>query len=185
MKKCYYCKEVLPLENFGIDNSRKDGRISHCKKCHRVLDKLNRERIKKEDPGYFVRRTRAYANKTPRWRWCSNTIAGHRRSGYVVNIKPSELRNLALKIDFCPLCNTELLWDNKGFIKPNSPSLDRKENTKTLNLQNVWIICHKCNATKQDRSLNQFVDYCVKISNKFGDYTTEDSCILSQDFTVL
>lgn len=36
MKKCYMCKEILPLGEFHQDNSRPDGKSSRCKKCNTI-----------------------------------------------------------------------------------------------------------------------------------------------------
>lgn len=34
-KKCYRCKEVKPVEAYGTDRSRRDGKAPNCKSCER------------------------------------------------------------------------------------------------------------------------------------------------------
>lgn len=45
-KKCYLCKEELPLESFGRNCSKPDGCATECKKCKSKQDKEYRERNK-------------------------------------------------------------------------------------------------------------------------------------------
>ena len=39
MKICYKCKQLLPLENFGKNKSKKDGLQCECKTCKSLLRK--------------------------------------------------------------------------------------------------------------------------------------------------
>ena len=36
-KVCTHCKQEKPLEEFVVDNRRKDKRGAHCKECHNKL----------------------------------------------------------------------------------------------------------------------------------------------------
>jgi hypothetical protein len=36
MKNCSKCKQTLAIEEFGIDNSKRDGRSPSCKPCQRI-----------------------------------------------------------------------------------------------------------------------------------------------------
>ena len=38
-KKCCHCKETKEMDEFSVNNSRKDGHSSTCKECHRELRK--------------------------------------------------------------------------------------------------------------------------------------------------
>lgn len=46
-KKCYKCKQILPLEKFYKDNSKKDGRQTHCSECSRKYDVKRRKKLSK------------------------------------------------------------------------------------------------------------------------------------------
>jgi len=57
---------------------------------------------------------------------------------------------------------------NKGHMHNKSPTLDRLDNEKVIRRDNVLILCYQCNATKRDRTLNEFLDYCRAITAKFA-----------------
>lgn len=42
-RKCYKCKEILPIENFGLDNQRDTGISTICKTCDASTTKKYRE----------------------------------------------------------------------------------------------------------------------------------------------
>lgn len=84
-------------------------------------------------------------------------------------ITSEELYRLACKTDQCYICGRRLNWQlgNKGKGKPDSPTLDRLNNENVLTRDNVVILCYSCNATKRDRSLLEFVEYCGAVATKF------------------
>jgi len=49
-----------------------------------------------------------------------------------------------------------------------SPTLDRLDNENVIKRDNVLILCYQCNATKRDRTLREFLDYCRAITAKFA-----------------
>jgi hypothetical protein len=68
-KKCYGdCKLILPIENFGFNKNKKDGRLTMCRKCKSLSDKRYRERypefIRKRKHEYYerVKNTESYIN---------------------------------------------------------------------------------------------------------------------------
>lgn len=68
MKKCHYCSETRPLEDFAKAKGRKHGRASTCKFCKREMDKryhakFYKEKIKPQ------RQTKEYRVKTIRWKY--------------------------------------------------------------------------------------------------------------------
>lgn len=60
-----------------------------------------------------------------------------------------------------------------GKIKANSPTVDRVDNARYLDANNVVILCNKCNRTKGDRTFVEFVEFCKMIADKF--YSKSDS----------
>ena len=48
-----------------------------------------------------------------------------------------------------------------------SPTLDRLDNEKVIRTDNVLILCYQCNATKRDRTLKEFLEYCRAVDKKF------------------
>jgi 5-methylcytosine-specific restriction endonuclease McrA len=65
------------------------------------------------------------------------------------------------------LCGVKLLKtiENKTPMD-TSPSLDRIDNSDELNENNIWIICHQCNATKRNRTIDEFYEYCNHIISR-------------------
>ena len=55
-----------------------------------------------------------------------------------------------------------------GKLQSNSPTLDRIENGKLINKNNIMIVCHTCNATKRNRTMVEFVEYCENVVKKFA-----------------
>lgn len=59
MKPCVMCREVLPLDAYHADKSKKDGRVSYCKSCAKVKRAKyyveNAERLKKHSKEYIER----------------------------------------------------------------------------------------------------------------------------------
>jgi len=45
--------------------------------------------------------------------------------------------------------------------------LDRLDNENVIRSDDVLILCYQCNATKRDRKLNEFLDYCNAFVTKF------------------
>jgi hypothetical protein len=118
-------------------------------------------RHKEQD--YAINRKWAAAN--PRREWCVVVISNHRKTGYEILFEREELEQLAKRTDYCFLCGAVLEWNiNRRVSLPNSPSLDRIDNTQRLALNDVQIICHSCNSTKQNRTMAEFIEYCKLIA---------------------
>ncbi len=93
-------------------------------------------------------------------RWASGSLNRHRRRGYVINISIMELENLAKKSTSCPYCGIKFSWVGNKKSRINSPALDRINNEKEIRLDNTEIICYRCNATKWNRTREEFIKYC-------------------------
>lgn len=82
----------------------------------------------------------------------------------IINITITEIENLFRESTHCPICGIEFSSVNRQ----TTQSLDRLDNEKELRVDNVWVICNKCNATKQDRTLKEFIDYCKMVVDKWS-----------------
>lgn len=131
----------------------------------------NRERLlaKKRKYNIINRIQRHEYNETHRRRvWATRTRSMHRTNGFLVNIELNDLHEMAENIENCPICGCELKWlSGHGTVRENSPTLDRINNQSEMTIDNVWIICHRCNTTKRNRSMKEFVEYCKCVVNKF------------------
>lgn len=145
-KICSKCKIEKDITEFWKCKSNKDGLNYYCKKCHR-----------KSAKEWRIKNSIKY--------WCYGTINGHKRRGYKILFTIKELFLIVKKITHCPICDTKLQFGGRENQK--SATLDRINNEKILTLNNIQIICHKCNATKQDRTMPELVEWCNQFIKKY------------------
>ena len=105
----------------------------------------------------------------PYFFWSHSVIQAHKARGFIVDFNGQWLEDLAKSTPTCFLCECKFDWflEKKGRQYPDSPSLDRIENEKTLTKENVQIICILCNMTKGARNMKDFIAYCKMISKKY------------------
>ena len=149
MKKCCHCKTLLRLDMFFRNKSNKDGYSYVCKKCQ---SKSAGQRVKEWREKYPLK-LKQYREKNPYKFWASNTINGHRRKGFVVNIEVKDLEEDGKRTFRCSICECPLSWEKNKIVKSYSPTLDRTDNSNVLSTNNTQIVCHKCNTTKSDRTM--------------------------------
>ncbi len=159
---CNRCKKELPFSDFYSPPS---GTRYSCKKC----DIAYSRQYNLTHPEFRKRYEREYALKNPRRRWAHACLGGHRRRGITVEMTSKELFQLASRTDSCFICGCQLDWQlrNKGKMKKDSPTLDRLDNERVIRKENVAILCYRCNATKRDRTLKRFVEYCDAVVARF------------------
>jgi hypothetical protein len=143
-KECNWCHKIKSLSSFPKDKTMKSGYKNICKDCVNIWRKKNPHRCR-----------------------ATRTISGHKLQGMKVEITTSELEQLLENTTNCSICGIELKPDLGEGYYPNSPSVDRLNNETTLNIDNIWVVCRKCNTTKQNRSMKEFYHYCEFITNKF------------------
>jgi len=84
-----------------------------------------------------------------------------------MRITIDELTDIIKSVNHCYLCKCKLDWSpGKGRTMPNSPTIDRLDNERFIDKNNIAIICHECNTIKGRRTLNEFLDYCELITNR-------------------
>lgn len=92
------------------------------------------------------KRTRKTGGRTLR-KWAATCISNmFKRRGVRSKITIDQL--VTMKPHCCPCCNTTLITG--GVTYENSPTVDRLDNDKGYTLENIWIICYKCNSMKRD-----------------------------------
>lgn len=102
--------------------------------------------------------------------WCHATIGHHKHGGFDLDFSIDELEDVAKTTTHCPICGVPLLWGRGYGNHANRPTLDRYDNRSghETGHDHVWIICAKCNRTKSDRSMSDFVAYCKRVVDTFG-----------------
>lgn len=167
-KKCCRCKEEKDISLFGKNAFHDDNLHHYCKTCQNIIA----SEYRKNNPEKIHSSIKKYRNN-PRNKYkiyASTTLNDHKRNNFIVNITINELEKLAINTNFCIYCGIELNY-NRGYkfmALDNSPSLDRINNENEMNMENVQIICHKCNAIKHDMTHLEFIKYCKHIFDKFG-----------------
>jgi hypothetical protein len=133
----------------------------------RDLDNLREWRKNQREHELEMRRERKRQNYHAHWSY--STIDRHERRGMVVEFTKEWLEQKARETQCCELCGDELRWEPVGFkgMYPNTPTLDRVSNEKVLTTENVMILCNSCNAGKGVQSLDEYIDKCKRIANKF------------------
>ncbi len=120
---------------------------------------------RKNHPGYRIGEKKKYKLRHPHRVWCQHTLYSHKERGFTVNIKSLELENKVKNITHCSYCGNKLIWSRrkKSYVLPFSPTLDRINNEKIMNINNVEIICHRCNTAKGAGTREEFLKYCEQV----------------------
>ena len=165
-KTCYKCGEEKPLSEFSKLSRNKDKHHNICRLCKREHErkyyKTNSIRMK-------INKVKKENRISERY-WAVNSISNHKRRGYIINITNDELEKMALNTKICIYCGSNLIYKNNGKgdkINDNRPSMDRINNENEININNVQIICSRCNVTKLNRTHDEFIEYCKIIAEKF------------------
>jgi len=163
-KVCYTCKQEKPLDEYKHNKHNKDGYSGSCKKCLAAYHKNYCIEHLDERKQYLKDYTQKNTNKL----WYANIVKSHKRDGCEINFTFDELNNLIQSTPRCKYCGSELdyttTYGNRTTIPLNNkPSVDRINGNKCLTIDNIEIICYKCNATKLDRTEKEFYEYCKKV----------------------
>ncbi|KKK81932.1 hypothetical protein LCGC14_2808480, partial [marine sediment metagenome] len=139
-KVCPKCKEAKLTSAFTSNKRTWDKLSIHCTVCHNKLNRVYRL----ENPA----KIREYRN-----RYKESSISRYytikRRAGQVGKSFEIEMQVFCDWYDnkpkLCYYCNTELLPNG---LKPNSVTIDRKDNKIGYLLDNICLCCTQCNTIK-------------------------------------
>ena len=157
MKVCARCGKEKD-ETLYFFNRGSGKRKSQCIKCKLEVRALT---AAKNNAGYYARYRNAhkkehqeYRAKHPMERWAYATCTGHK----VRHLYPLVLES-ARRVSRCPICQCKLKYGYNGVHggTMDTASLDRIYNDDRKDANAFWIICRRCNATKYDLTMNQFV----------------------------
>jgi hypothetical protein len=165
-KVCTKCGQTKSISVFELHSGYADGRRSMCREC-RVID--HKAYYQKNKGVISIRSAMQRINK-PREYWAYSTVCGHRSRGCTVLVERKQLIELAYKTSNCSICGVDLDWESMckgGAPKNNSPSLDRVNCDTVLVINNVQIICSLCNLTKNSRTMEEFINYCKLVADRF------------------
>ena len=125
---CPHCKVVKPSIEFDECHSTSDGLQSWCRGCSST-------RLTKAPWAYLAF-------------WTAKNRA--KSKGIEFSLKVEDIVVPAV----CPVLGIPL-YTNKGKAGPNSPSLDRIDNTKGYTPENIQIISYRANVIKGDASVEE------------------------------
>jgi 5-methylcytosine-specific restriction endonuclease McrA len=80
------------------------------------------------------------------------------------------LETLAKASTYCPYCGTELGWIKARVDRSDIPTLDRIDNENEVRIDNIEIICNRCNRAKGNMTKNEFIQFCRMVSDKFESF---------------
>ena len=191
-KKCTKCFKFKPLSDFHVRKQRTNQWYSHCKKCE--LKRLNnyraanREKVNKQarlsrlanlekyrkrelsyrttDPEKYKNRRRTCRIRNPKAFMLSSARHRAKAKNLGFNLKKSDI----VIPDNCPVCNVKLIiaQGQKAFY---SPSLDRIIPKFGYIINNVIVICSRCNDIKSDATPHELLrigKFYLKLINSLG-----------------
>ena len=159
-------KRAYHQRNLERDNAWK--REWHNKNRPELLEKKREYNAKNH-----VHRSN-YLEENHRRTWAIRTRSMHRQKGMTVEIELDDLHDLAEKTNHCSICGRELVWKSghKKSIR-SSPTPDRINNEKLMRIDNVWIVCHRCNTCKGELAMKEYIEHCKMVVSKFGNMGPE------------
>jgi hypothetical protein len=180
-KECPKCKSHLEAtkENFyylshvgRLDNTCKDCRKRRMREHSQIPEIKERESKRKatwyrQNRDKVLAQSKIYAATHVYRRWAINTKYKHEMRGIKVLLSVDELEGIVRTHTTCMLCGVQLSFGNKKVL-PASPTVDRLNNDNYIDGNNIFIVCHRCNATKQDRTMQEFINYCIEIGKRFN-----------------
>ncbi|RLC86712.1 MAG: hypothetical protein DRJ03_08035 [Chloroflexi bacterium] len=165
IKQCSKCGEFKKVEEFYRDSSKDDGLFNWCKKCKNEGNMQWRANNRERHNAYSTQ----WRASNPKRYWAMIALKGHRRRGFNIEITTDNLFDLAENTEECWICGCKLDWSictKSGKPQSNSPSLDRIDNGNVLTLNNIQIICYRCNVAKSMMSMKEFVEYCKNVVDR-------------------
>lgn len=154
LKECTKCNDWFDEEDFQDDVGMCVSCACKHKKIHNYIDKYAeaKKKYKKENPELVML-----------------SAAKSRAKG---RLEFDITRNDIKIPEFCPLLSIPL---RKGIrhLCPNSPTLDRIDNTKGYIKGNVWVISHRANTLKSDGSLKELIQIGKTLSQMYPHLSTD------------
>lgn len=194
VKHCNKCNRDLPIDSFY--KRGENGHASMCIECdHKKGQKYykeNKEKVDAKNKKWFQAHPEKPREYTAKWRlkpgsiehikeydamrrrdnptrmWARDSINGHKRKGHKIEVTIDELEDFIKDHKYCMVCGVEMiLGTGRNNSTLLSPTIDRINNENLISLDSIQIICKRCNMTKSDRSMKEFVDYCRMVADKY------------------
>ena len=100
--------------------------------------------------------------------WALSTHRNHNRNGNLISATSDQIQNIFEQTPICPICGCQL-EHGVGKLHSRSPTLDRITNKETdLTIDDLWVICHRCNLSKRQFTLSEWKSYAEKVCKRFN-----------------
>jgi len=158
---CPKCDAILHVSAF---NKRKAGfkeRQNACRMCHNAVCKRNQRRFQLERPkeywSYYTH-YRILKRLKDTGRECSDEMVA---DFFIL---------LSAVFDRCGYCAKELSYirkprfhgNNRWTTFPESPTIDRIDNSRGYTANNIMVVCHECNTSKHEKDIHTYLtDRCL------------------------
>lgn len=163
-KICVKCKEEKAIEEFYAHPQARDRHCPECKKCSTLIRRESR--LKNRD-AHNARRRAYYAKNKDRIKRFPSSVNKEKREAWV-NSSPRMILGVCLRAALkrhltanpitihdllaiwkkqegrCALTGLTLTW-NKGGIRPTSVSIDRIDNNRGYEIDNIRLVCFAVN----------------------------------------
>ena len=152
LRRCYRCKRILPLNEKYFSHGRKLGRGFKyiCKECDKEYRKEQRlKRLKGKN--YKPRHHKSDSEKK-----YSLLKKGAKQRGYNWNLTYEQFMTFWQKP--CYYCGAKI----------KTIGLDRVDNSRGYEIDNVVPCCTRCNLMKRILSKDDFINQCKIIAKRFS-----------------
>lgn len=176
MKKCGKCKNIKPFDEFSKSKTSKNGLYLWCKSCDRsfkkqkkpITDEQKKEWHLKNRDRQLKRMRNYHASQNGRARDLHRSAMKRANiKGINFNISLEHIRIL-LALGKCQRSGIhfDLSMENKGNVmrNPFAPSLDRIDNSKGYEPDNIQLVCNLYNAGKGQHTDEQFIAFCIAVA---------------------
>jgi hypothetical protein len=138
---CWACGKSMPLRLFCKKHNRKHGYAYLCRECH---SKRQRQRL--SNPKECLKQL------------CRVAKSRAQKKNFEYSLDPEILYSMAKKTGFkCEITGIELDFkQGQGGWKPNSPSVDRIDNSLGYTMSNIRLVCWEFNRLKGELQDNMF-----------------------------
>ena len=150
LKTCYYCKQNLPLDSFGVSRREKDGHAGACKGCMRKY----RQKKYATDPVYRLRVKLSNAANPRRREQRTQAQRNHREEHKGVVSETGKIYHCLTRNgtrdalfwrtnSLCESCGKQIERGHRGY------SIHHKDQDRSNNdLGNLMLVCSNCHLNK-------------------------------------
>ena len=170
-EQAYYQKNIEKILAYKHKNYKRTLEIgTNWRKNNPEKVKAAQKRYRQTHQEALQKKEKERVKKNPEKTWARKAIQHKKELGFSVLFTTQELTALALLHQPCRYCGKKLDYSPfKGRVINVTPSLDRiNNNTGILTLNDIQIICYKCNLKKSDQTHSEFLEYCKNVIQRCG-----------------